>query len=138
MWPDVMDANLVDDVLEPHTSNSWRRFHFSHAGAACEPITQQDGHPDLHFPGGFEGPVARRFLATWNACRGIRTDTLERIDRTPANHYALLKRDCDDLREALRVLSVLVLQSDSYRTDMDIRDAVDSGLVLSGQTRSAR
>ncbi len=48
------------------TSNSWRRI-VSTAGGytpVCEPITQNDGHPDLHFRnGGEDGPDARLIAA---------------------------------------------------------------------------
>lgn len=51
---------MSDDRFKGHTpgpwmlatSNSWRRFVASAAGATwmvCEPIKQPDGHPDLHF-----------------------------------------------------------------------------------------
>jgi hypothetical protein len=77
------NQKVQDLTLELHTSNSWRRFHFRHdmrpAGPACEPITQPDGHPDLHFPGGPDGEVARRFVACWNACKGLPTDMLEQV-----------------------------------------------------------
>lgn len=42
------------------TSNSWRRIVSSRGGVVCEPITQPDGHPDMHFRnGGEDGPDAR-------------------------------------------------------------------------------
>lgn len=31
------------------TSNSWRRFVNQAGESVCEPCTQRDGHPDLHF-----------------------------------------------------------------------------------------
>ncbi|WP_127524644.1 hypothetical protein [Mesorhizobium sp. Z1-4] len=46
-------------------SNSWRRIVSSHDGNVCEPITQRDGHPDLHFRnGGENGPDARLLVAS--------------------------------------------------------------------------
>lgn len=48
---------------EMWTSNSFRRIG-SRYGAVCEPIVQNDGHPDLHFRnGGPEGPDAVLLLA---------------------------------------------------------------------------
>lgn len=44
------------------TSNSWRRIVSTHRGMThvCEPITQNDGHPDLYFKnGGPDGPDAK-------------------------------------------------------------------------------
>ena len=42
------------------TSCSWRRIGSSAGQLVCEPITQRDGHPDLHFRnGGIDGPDAR-------------------------------------------------------------------------------
>lgn len=41
------------------TSNSWRRIVSRDSGNVCEPIKQNDGHPDLHFKnGGPDGPDA--------------------------------------------------------------------------------
>ena len=47
------------------TSNSWRRIGSNATGrTVVEPITQNDGHPDLHFSnGGFEGLDARLIAA---------------------------------------------------------------------------
>jgi hypothetical protein len=48
------------------TSNSWRRIGAANSGGhfvVCEPVTQPDGHPDLHFPnGGENGPDAQLLL----------------------------------------------------------------------------
>lgn len=42
------------------TSNSWRRFMSREGRSVCEPIKQNDGHPDLYFKnGGSDGPDAR-------------------------------------------------------------------------------
>lgn len=41
------------------TSNSWRRFVSQGMTPVCEPIVQNDGHPDLYFRnGGEDGPDA--------------------------------------------------------------------------------
>jgi hypothetical protein len=47
------------------TSNSWRRFVTrDRMTPVCEPITQNDGHPDLHFRnGGEQGPDATLIAA---------------------------------------------------------------------------
>lgn len=47
------------------TSNSWRRIVTAHRmESVCEPITQNDGHPDLYFRnGGPDGPDARLIAA---------------------------------------------------------------------------
>ncbi len=46
------------------TSNSYRRILSERHVGVCEPITQSDGHPDLHFRnGGFNGPDARLIAA---------------------------------------------------------------------------
>lgn len=67
-----------EGTLELWTSNSFRRFGIFGGPPICEPITQNDGHPDLYFRnGGPEGPDARRITACWNACIGLPTDTLE-------------------------------------------------------------
>lgn len=48
------------------TGNSWRRIVSEQTGmTVCEPITQPDGHPDLHFPnGGADGPDAHILAAS--------------------------------------------------------------------------
>lgn len=43
--------------------------------------------------------------------------------------------EIDELRERLRVLSMLVLQSDLYRRDPEVRDAVDNGLAALKEIR---
>ncbi|MFT0547457.1 hypothetical protein ACMHYO_14140 [Allopusillimonas ginsengisoli] len=57
------------------TSNSWRRIVSRGKGPVCEPVTQSDGHPDLHFcNGGAEGPDARLLAAApdlLDALRGL-------------------------------------------------------------------
>lgn len=49
------------------TSNSWRRIVSNGRGgmqSVCEPIKQNDGHPDLYFAnGGADGPDARLLAA---------------------------------------------------------------------------
>lgn len=45
-------------------SNSWRRIVAVPMQSVCEPITQNDGHPDLYFRnGGADGPDARLIAA---------------------------------------------------------------------------
>ena len=46
------------------TSNSWRRILGARSESVCEPIKQNDGHPDLYFRnGGADGPDARLIAA---------------------------------------------------------------------------
>lgn len=46
------------------TSNSWRRIVAQGMTPVCEPIKQNDGHPDLYFRnGGADGPDARLIAA---------------------------------------------------------------------------
>lgn len=47
------------------TSNSWRRILGARSDeSVCEPIKQNDGHPDLYFRnGGADGPDARLIAA---------------------------------------------------------------------------
>lgn len=49
------------------TSNSWRRILSRDGAAVCLPLNQSDGHPDLHFPGGAEGPTAKLLIEAANA-----------------------------------------------------------------------
>lgn len=101
------ETPLEQRTLELWTSNSWRRFRFREGDPACEPITQpSDGHPDLYFPGGFEGPVARRFLATWDACKGIHTDALPQLRAALQDTQHLIK-DRDDLAKLVYVPGVM-------------------------------
>lgn len=56
------------------TSNSWRRIVSERDGTTvCEPITQPDGHPDLHFPnGGADGPDAHVLEAAWDMYEALK------------------------------------------------------------------
>lgn len=87
-----MSDDFRNHTLQLWTSNSFRRFGFRDGGLACEPIKQNDGHPDLLFPGGPDGPVVRRFLATWNACRGIPLELLETFPTAAAAGLATVQR----------------------------------------------
>lgn len=59
-----MGAKITPGPWVLATSNSWRRFVARDGGNVCEPITQNDGHPDLHFSnGGADGPDARLIAA---------------------------------------------------------------------------
>lgn len=49
------------------TSNSWRRISSRDGVTVCSPCTQSDGHPDLAFPGGPEGPTAQLLIEAANA-----------------------------------------------------------------------
>jgi len=58
------------------TSNSWRRIVSAHrTESVCEPVKQNDGHPDLYFRnGGADGPDARLIAAAPEllaACKAI-------------------------------------------------------------------
>lgn len=48
------------------TSNSWRRFVDARHTPVCQPIAQSDGHPDLLFVGGAEGPNAQLLIGAVN------------------------------------------------------------------------
>lgn len=69
------------------TSNSWRRIISKYGSKpVCEPCTQPDGHPDLHFPnGGTDGPDATLLIEAWNALPAL----VEEVTRL----RALLARD---------------------------------------------
>lgn len=59
------------------TSCSFRRFG-SHEGMVCEPVTQNDGHPDLYFRnGGNDGPDARLIAAVPDMIALIRAQAAE-------------------------------------------------------------
>uniref|UniRef100_UPI00333FA35C hypothetical protein n=1 Tax=Castellaniella defragrans TaxID=75697 RepID=UPI00333FA35C len=62
------------------TSNSWRRIVDQYHASVCSPCTQRDGHPDLAFPGGAEGPTAQLLLDAANALPGL----LDKIDAQEA------------------------------------------------------
>lgn len=53
------------------TSNSWRRIVDPYHVPVCSPCTQSDGHPDLAFPGGPEGPTAQLLIEAANALPGL-------------------------------------------------------------------
>ena len=56
------------------TSNSWRRIVSARGVTVCEPITQPDGHPDLHFPnGGADGSDAHVLAASWDMHEALKS-----------------------------------------------------------------
>lgn len=57
----ALDAGPTPGPWIIATSNSWRRIVTEHRmESVCEPVTQNDGHPDLYFRnGGASGPDAR-------------------------------------------------------------------------------
>jgi hypothetical protein len=58
---------------EVWTSNSYRRIGSARGALVCEPVTQHDGHPDLHFRnGGAEGPDARLIAAAPDLLKALR------------------------------------------------------------------
>lgn len=58
------------------TSNSWRRIVDPYSVPVVSPCNQPDGHPDLAFPGGVEGPNAQLLIDGINAL----PDLLDHID----------------------------------------------------------
>ncbi|MFA5490766.1 MAG: hypothetical protein WC284_16420 [Candidimonas sp.] len=62
------------------TSNSWRRIVDPYHVPVVSPCNQADGHPDLAFPGGIEGPTARLLIEGVNAVPGL----LDHIDAQAA------------------------------------------------------
>lgn len=58
------------------TSNSWRRIVDPYHVPVCSPCNQPDGHPDLAFPGGIEGPTATLLIEAANALPEL-LDTLD-------------------------------------------------------------
>lgn len=60
------------------TSNSWRRIVDFRNDNVCQPITQHDGHPDLLFAGGVEGPNAMLLIGAVNALPEL-LDEIERL-----------------------------------------------------------
>lgn len=96
------------------TSNSYRRIvRADRYEEVCSPVTMPDGHPDLWFPDGFDGPNARLLIEAANALpqlldRVARAEaTLDVITRSTA---AALARhgvtEADDPGEAIDVLVV--------------------------------
>lgn len=91
------------------TSNSWRRIVSQRMTPVCEPIVQNDGHPDLHFrnggPDGVDarllvaGPVLANELAKCiGALRGI-ADGMEKQGQTPKTVEMLRNVALDAMRE---------------------------------------
>ncbi|MGB3290986.1 MAG: hypothetical protein WBA83_17065 [Burkholderiaceae bacterium] len=58
------------------TSNSWRRIVDPYHVPVCSPCNQPDGHPDLCFPAGAEGPTAQLLIEAANSLPAL----LDHID----------------------------------------------------------
>lgn len=67
------------------TSNSWRRIVDPYHVPVCSPCTQPDGHPDLAFPGGIEGPTASLLIEAVNALPGL-LDIIEALEGQVAEY----------------------------------------------------
>ena len=85
------------------TSNSWRRILSRDGAAVCSPLNQSDEHPDLHFPGGAEGPTAKLLIEAANALPTL----LDHIDAQAAEiaeakgQIEYLDRQNNALRQSL-------------------------------------
>jgi hypothetical protein len=70
-----------------HTSNSWRRIYSRDHGSVCEPVVQNDGHPDLFFKnGGPEGHDAKLIEAAPDLLEALKTLYEENADYIRLNH----------------------------------------------------
>jgi len=93
------------------TSNSWRRFVDARHTPVCQPIAQSDGHPDLLFVGGAEGPNAQLLIGAVNTLPKLldnidaqaaeiaqlkAAQAWQPIETAPSNETVLIGRwDCD-------------------------------------------
>lgn len=93
------------------TSNSWRRIVDPYSVPVVSPCNQPDGHPDLAFPGGVEGPTARLLIEGVNALPAL----LDQIDAQAA--------EIERLREVLAGLP---------------QDAIDGGWTAAGISKYAK
>lgn len=125
----------TEGKLELWTSNSYRRFGIRGGAPICEPIKQNDGHPDLYFRnGGPEGPDARRFVACWNACIGISTEAVEATSFPLATEVC---RDRADLVTALRETNNM-LQAAMLVVDNHVARGIGMGQVRENAALLAR
>lgn len=73
------------------TSNSWRRILSRDGAAVCSPCNQPDGHPDLTFPGGAEGPTATLLIEAANTLPDL-LDIIEALDGQVAEYARMLEK----------------------------------------------
>lgn len=97
------------------TSNSCRRIVDARHTPVCQPITQNDGHPDLLFQDGADGPNAMLMLAAVNAM----PDLLQTVDAQAAQ----IKRLRESLMWTAASLSAAVNEDDEFKTDTVKRTA---------------
>lgn len=97
------------------TSNSWRRIVDARDCCVCEPTTQPDGHPDLIFHGGYDGPNARLLIEAVNAL----PELLQIVDAQAAEIERLQK----SLMWTAASLSTVVNEDDEFRMDTVKRTA---------------
>lgn len=104
------------------TSNSWRRILSRDGAAVCSPCNQPDGHPDLHFPGGAEGPTITLLIEAANALPDL-LDIIEALEGQVDEYARMLEKQSAEadaridaqaaeiarLREALRPLAEIDL-----------------------------
>lgn len=92
------------------TSNSWRRIVDPYHVPVCSPCNQPDGHPDLAFPGGAEGPTATLLIEAANAL----PELLDALDAqtaeiaAQARHANFLNAEIARLRSRIAELRVAV------------------------------
>lgn len=122
------------------TSNSYRRIvRADRYEEVCSPVKMPDGHPDLWFPDGFEGPNAKLLVEAANAL----PELLDRADRTEALDIIVLSvaaalarhgvKDADDPGEAIDVLV-----ADKNREIARLREALSSIRQYGNDTLSGR
>jgi hypothetical protein len=73
------------------TSNSWRRIVDPYHVPVCSPCNQPDGHPDLHFPGGAEGPTITLLIEAANALPDL-LDIIEALEGQVAEYARMLEK----------------------------------------------
>lgn len=73
------------------TSNSWRRIVDRFNGVVCQPCNQPDGHPDLAFLGGAEGPTAQLLIEGINALPHL-LDIFEAANEQVAEYARIFDR----------------------------------------------
>lgn len=109
------------------TSNSWRRILDPYHVPVCSPCAQPDGHPDLAFPGGAEGPTARLLVEAANALPDL-LDIIDAANEQVAEYARMLEKQSAeaDVRIGAQTAEIARLRAALLESDNQLREVLSS------------